>query len=75
MGRASGLVDKAIRAGLRRGVRNGLGDGSRVWLVLGAGAAGIRLVQWMARPPKSVIVTEVLEPGQTIVIQHFDRDR
>jgi hypothetical protein len=66
-----GLADRAVRAAMRNGFRKGLGDGSRIWLVVGAAALGVRLVQRMAAPGKTTVVTEDLEPGQTLVIHHL----
>ena len=65
------LVDRAVRQGMRLGWRRGLGDGSRVWLAVGAVAVTVRLLQRMAAPGKATILTEVLEPGETIVIHHL----
>lgn len=70
-GRSASLGDRAVRQALRLGVRKGLGDGSRAWLVVGAGAIGFRLLQRMARAGKPVVVTEELGPGQTLVIRHL----
>ena len=67
----SGLVDRAVRAGLRRGLRRGLVDGERVWLIVGAAALSVRVVQRLASPGKPVVVTERLAPGQTIVVRHL----
>jgi len=60
------LLDSARRLGLSRGV---FGD-SRPWLIVGGIAWGIRAVQWAMRPAPQVLVREVLEPGETIVIEH-----
>ena len=54
-----GLVERALRYGFRNGLRRGLGDGNQVWLAVGAVAAGIRLLRWMAGPGKPTIVTEL----------------
>lgn len=65
-----GLLDRAVRAGIRHGLRKGLLGGSQVWMGLGAVALGIRAVQRLrARDP--VVVTERLEPGQTLIVRHF----
>ena len=74
-GRIGGLADRAVRAALRTGARRGLGDGSRGWLAVGAIALGIRLFQRMARPGKAVIVSELLEPGETLIISHLPPGR
>jgi hypothetical protein len=60
---------------MRLGLRRGLGDGSRVWLTVGAAALLVRLFQRMASPGKPVVVTEDLQPGETLVIRHLPRDR
>jgi hypothetical protein len=65
------LVDRAVRAGLRHGWRRGLVGGSQVWLAVGAAALGVRVLQRIASPGKPVVVTERLEPGETIVVRHL----
>ncbi len=60
------LLDEARRLGLSRGV---FGD-SRPWLIIGGLAWGIRAVQWARRPVPDVLLREVLEPGETLVIEH-----
>jgi hypothetical protein len=67
-------LDRVLKAATRRGTTAGLGDGSRVWLVLGAGAALVRLLRWMAGPGKPTVVTEELRPGETLVIRHLEPD-
>jgi len=44
-------------------------------LVVGVIAVGIRLFQRMASPGKAVIVTELLDPGETLVISHLPPGR
>jgi hypothetical protein len=66
-----GLTDRVVRYGLRAGWRKGLGDGSQVWLAVGAVAAAVRLLQRMAGPGKPVVVTERLAPGESLVIRHL----
>jgi len=70
-GRIGGLADRAVRYGIRAGVRKGLSDGSRVWLAIGGVAVGVRLLQRMAAPGKPVLVTEDLAPGETLVIRYL----
>jgi len=74
-GRIGGLANRAVRNAVRTGLRRGLGDGSRGWLVVGVIAVGIRLFQRMASPGKAVIVTELLDPGETLVISHLPPGR
>ena len=69
-GRVASLGERAIRAALRRGARQGLGDGSKPWMVVGAAALTIRVLQRISTP-KPVVVAERLEPGQTLVIRHL----
>jgi hypothetical protein len=65
------LVDRAVSTALRRGFRRGLLDGNRAWIAIGAAAAGVRVLQWMARPGDPIVVTEELAPGQALVIRHL----
>jgi hypothetical protein len=65
------LTDRAVRRAMRMGWQRGLGDGSRVWLAVGATAVAVRLFQRMAGPGKPTIVTENLAPGEAIVIRHL----
>jgi len=43
--------------------------------VIGAIALGIRLFQRLASPGKAVIVTELLGPGETLVISNLPPGR
>lgn len=72
--RAGKVVDLAVGAALKRGMRDGLGGGSSVWLVLGAGALSVRLLQRLARPGKDSIVTEELRPGETLIITNMAKE-
>ena len=60
------LLDQARKLGVARGV---FGD-SRPWLIIGGLAWGIRAIQWARRPVPQVLLREVLEPGETLVIEH-----
>jgi hypothetical protein len=64
-------VDRVLKAATRKGARDGLGEGSRFWLSVGAVAAVIRVLRWMGGPGKPTVVTEELAPGETIVIRHI----
>jgi hypothetical protein len=64
------LLERAVRVGIRRGLRDGLVGGSRLWLALGAAAVGVRVVQ-LATARKPVVVTERLAPGEAILVRHF----
>lgn len=67
-------LDRVLKAATRRGTREGLGEGSRLWLVVGAAAALVRLFRWMAGPGKPTVVTEELRPGEALVIRHLEPD-
>lgn len=67
-------VDLAVAGALKRGMRQGLGGGSSAWLVLGAAAVSVRLLQRLAQPGKGSVVTEELLPGQTLLITHLHKD-
>ncbi len=60
-----------LRTLTRLGVVRGLLGGSRGWLALGAAATGLRLVGKMARKEPKVVYSEILEPGQMLVITHL----
>lgn len=68
------LVDLAVGAMLKRGVRQGLGEGKKAYLVIGGVALGVRLLQRLARPGPDTAISEELLPGQTIVITHLAQD-
>lgn len=60
------LVSRLVTAGLRKG----LVEGSRLWLVLGLSAGLAKLVRRLAqRNPVSATVE--LKPGQTLVVSHL----
>jgi len=65
------LLDRLVRAGMRRGFKRGLVGGNQVWLAVGAVALGARLLQRMASPGRGVTVTERLSPGQALIIRHL----
>ena len=73
-GRTGRVVDLAVAGALKRGMRRGLGEGSSAWLVIGAAAVSVRLLQRLARPGKDSVVTEELLPGQTLLITHMGND-
>jgi hypothetical protein len=66
------MFDRLVRVALRRGLRQGLGDGNRVWMAVGTAAVTVRLLQRLARRSE-VVVTEDLAPGQTLVITHLPK--
>jgi hypothetical protein len=45
--------------------------GSGPWLAVGVAAVGIRLLRWLTRRPAPTVVSEVLRPGETLVISHL----
>jgi len=51
-----------------RALTKGLFGNSRVWLVIGMVAWGIRAISWARRPIETTIFREVIEPGQTVTI-------
>ncbi len=60
------MLSRLARAGLRRGIL----DGSRPWLVIGTAAVGARLLRRLSQRDPEVVLCEELKPGQTIVITH-----
>ena len=64
------LVDRAVRLGIRHGLRKGLLGGSQLWLAVLVAAVGVRLIQRLgARTP--IVVTEDLAPGHALVVRHL----
>lgn len=61
------LLDPLARRLLSRGLRQGLLEGSSVWLAVAAVAA---LVRFLVRPEQPKIVREELRVGETIVVTH-----
>ncbi|GAC1534263.1 MAG: hypothetical protein NVS3B12_14780 [Acidimicrobiales bacterium] len=72
-GRSGKLADLVIGGALKRGIRQGLGEGKRAYLILGGVAMGVRVLQRLARPGSGTVVSEELFPGQSIIITHLDR--
>lgn len=72
-GRSGKLADLVIGGALKRGIRQGLGEGKKAYLILGGVAMGVRVLQRLARPGNGTVVSEELLPGQSIVITHLDR--
>jgi len=64
------VLERVARIGIRRGFREGLVGGNQVWLALGAAALGVRALQLVAGR-RSVVVTERLNPGETLLIRHY----
>ena len=64
------MLERIVRAGLRRGFRDGLVGGNRAWLAVGTVALGVRLLRKLSRP-EPVVVCEPLRPGETLVIAHL----
>jgi hypothetical protein len=63
-------VTPLLRLLIRRGFQNGVIRGSRPWLI-GFGIAGaIRLIQRINDRERSVVFSEKLQPGETLVIAH-----
>jgi hypothetical protein len=69
-GRLASVGDRVVREALRQGARRGMGDGSRTWIVIGAAALTVRLLQRMATS-KPTVITERLAPGESLVIRHL----
>lgn len=55
---------------MRKGLRKGILEGSRPWLVVGVAAGGVRLLKRLSRREPQVVFSEVLPEGATLVISH-----
>lgn len=62
----NGLVRWALRKGWHRGVK----EGHRGWLVAGAAAVLVHLLQRAVGKEEGVVYREVLRPGESVVITH-----
>lgn len=57
----------------RKGVRKGLFGGNRAWLVVGAAAYAVRFAKRLGARDETVISTESLKPGETLIIETHAR--
>jgi hypothetical protein len=55
---------------LRNGIRRGVLGGSRPWLILAGVGAAWRILQKLAGNEPTVVFSEELTEGQTLVIAH-----
>jgi hypothetical protein len=63
-------MESILRVLLRNGVRKGLMGTSRIWTVVAIFAGALRFKQWLDRRESSVVYSEELQPGETLVIAH-----
>jgi hypothetical protein len=63
-------MNRLIRLGIRNGLRRGVLQGNRPWLVAGGVALSIRVLQRLAGREPKVVYSEELRPGQALVITH-----
>ena len=61
-----------LRALARMGLLRGLLRGSRPWLYIGIGATVLNIFGRVAAR-KPIVVTEVLRPGERVLVSHFKR--
>lgn|GEM_PF-1477370 len=64
----SGAVTRLARTGLRRGVR----QGSRPWLVIGMTATALRLVRRFAARQEETVFRAELKPGAGVEIRALE---
>ena len=57
---------------IRRGLRRGVIDGSRPWLVVGVAAGVVALVRKVTANPPETAWREELKPGDTLLIRAVD---
>jgi hypothetical protein len=62
------LLDRISRRLMHRGLRQGLLEGSALWLVVGAAAWLVRLLV-TPEPPK--VVSEQLALGESVIVTHL----
>ncbi|MBW3668321.1 MAG: hypothetical protein KY443_03820 [Actinobacteria bacterium] len=59
-----------LRFLLRMGLRKGVMEGSRRWLVIGGAALGVKVLRKLAGSEPEVVLSETLSPGEALVIAH-----
>lgn len=62
-----------VRAGMRQGWRRGVLDGNRAWIVVGGLAVIGHLLGRYAGRQTDTVFSEVLAPGESLVIRHDPR--
>lgn len=66
----------SLGARLRRNaVRKGFLGGRRPWLVIGVLTYGWRFMRRVMRPPASSTATEMLKPGEAVVVESLPKQR
>ena len=68
------LVDRAIRIGIRRGWDRGVGDGSRVWVLIGGAALLARLARRALRREPEIVFSQEIKPGESFRVIHEAHD-
>lgn len=53
----------------RRGLRRGIVDGSRPWLVVGVAAGLLAVARRLTEERPEVVAREVLHPGDTVIVR------
>jgi hypothetical protein len=66
-------MDRAIRVGIRRGWDRGMGEGNRLWLVVGGIALLARLGRRAMHREAEVVFSEELRPGDSFRVSHEAR--
>jgi hypothetical protein len=64
------MLKSLVRLGFARGI-----GGSRAWLAIGFTAGGLQLLKRAVKREPDVVYVEELHPGQSLVIQHFPRQK
>ena len=64
------LMDRAIRVGIRRGWDRGLGEGNRLWLILGAVALLARLGTKALHREPEIVFSQRISPGESFQVIH-----
>lgn len=68
-----GLLGSLGSIARRKGVRKGLFGGNRGWLVVGVAAYAVRIAKRLGSRDETVISTESLKPGETLIIETHAR--
>jgi len=67
------LARRALRYAVRRGLRDGVLDGKRAWVVVGGLALLAQLAGRALHREPEVVFSELLRPGESLRITHEAR--
>jgi hypothetical protein len=61
------MISPALRRLTTTGLRKGMG-GSRIWIVIGIAAGGVRILRYLARSQPDVLYRTAIKPGDVFEV-------